>query len=156
MAADTFALEADEQGRLVLRRPGEEDAVGVQVRRAFPWSDPMRHISVRDADGQEILRIEDLAEVEGPTRRVIEGELARWSFIPRIQRVVSVEVRFGFQQWRVETDRGEIAFRVQEREDIRFLGDGRFSIKDVDGCVYELPPLDQLDEKSRRAVEVLV
>jgi hypothetical protein len=45
---------------------------------------------------------------------------------------------------------------VQEREDIRFLPDGRFSIKDADGNIYELRPLSDLDEHSRRALEPLI
>ena len=52
--------------------------------------------------------------------------------------------------------RGPAEFRVQEREDLRFLPDGRFSIKDADGNVYELASLDKLDDHSRRAVEPLL
>ena len=76
--------------------------------------------------------------------------------IPKITRIDHVDVRFGFQQWNVQTDRGPIEFRVQEREDIRFMNDGRFSIKDADGNVYELAPLDKLDDHSRKAVEALI
>jgi hypothetical protein len=67
-----------------------------------------------------------------------------------------VDVRFGYQQWKVQTDRGPAEFRVQEREDIRFLPDGRFRIKDADGNAYEMPSLAGLDERSRRAVEPLM
>jgi hypothetical protein len=70
--------------------------------------------------------------------------------------VDDVDVRFGHQQWKVRTDRGPAEFRVQEREDIRFLPDGRFRIKDADGTVYEMVSLSQLDERSRRAVEALI
>jgi hypothetical protein len=56
----------------------------------------------------------------------------------------------------VQTDRGAVEFRVQEREDIRFLPDGRFRLKDADGNVYELPSAVELDEHSRRAIGVIV
>ena len=56
----------------------------------------------------------------------------------------------------MQTDRGPAEFRVQEREDIRFLHDGRFSIKDADGIVYELASLEKLDEASRRAIRPLL
>ena len=59
-------------------------------------------------------------------------------------------------RWKVQTDRGPAEFRVQEREDIRFLPDGRFRIKDADGNVYEMPSLTGLDDRSRRAVEPLM
>ena len=70
--------------------------------------------------------------------------------------VDDVDVRFGYQQWKVRTDRGPAEFRVQEREDIRFLPDGRFRIKDADGTVHEMVRLDELDESSRHASEPLI
>jgi len=151
-----FELHVDEKGRLVLTRPGEEDAVDVRVRRAFPWSSASRFVSIRSSEGKELMLIEDLASVEAEQRRVLEQWLGGGSFIPRISRVRHVDVRFGYQQWTVETDRGVIEFRVQEREDIRFLPDGRFSLKDADGNIYEMPALGTLDEHSRGEVESLV
>jgi Domain of unknown function (DUF1854) len=152
----TFTLQQDGQGKMVLKRDGQEDAKDVRIRRAFPWSHPDRFVSIRSSEGKELVLIDDLATLAQDQQELIRAYLAKWALIPKIKRVIHVDVRFGFQQWKVETDRGVVEFRVQEREDIRFLQDGRFSIKDVDGCVYEMPPLDQLDEQSQRAVEVLV
>ena len=151
-----FELQTDGKGRLILNRPGEEPKADVRVRRAFPWSEPGRYISVRDSEGKELVLIDDLSAIDPAQRKIIESALAATSFIPRIVAVREVDVRFGHQQWSVVTDRGPIDFRVQEREDIRFLNDGRFRIKDADGNVYELPPLDQLDAESRRAIEPLI
>jgi hypothetical protein len=67
-----------------------------------------------------------------------------------------VDARFGHQDWKVQTDRGPAAFRVLEREDIRFLPDGRFRLKDADGNVYELPSAIALDEHSRKAIGAIV
>ncbi len=151
-----FRISVDGQGKVVLSRPGEEDAKDVRIRRAFPWSDVNRYISIRSSEGKELVLIDDLASIDQEQRRLIEQQLARWAFVPRIKRILEIDMRFGFQQWKVETDRGPAEFRVQEREDVRFLGDGRFSVKDVDGCVYELPSLGQLDEGSRLAVEQVI
>lgn len=153
---EAFNLVTDEHGRLVLRRPGLEDKVDVRVRRSFPWSSPGRFISIRDAEGKELLLIDDLAQLDPPRRQVIEDSLNSASFIPRITRVDHVDARFGHQDWKVQTDRGPVEFRVQEREDIRFLPDGRFRLKDADGNVYELPSAVELDEHSRRAIGVIV
>jgi hypothetical protein len=153
---EPFELSEDEQGRLVLKRPGKDDLVDVRVRRAFPWSRPTRHVSLRDAEGKEVMLIDDLESLDPALRKTVEASLESVSFIPRIDAVDDVDVRFGYQQWKVRTDRGPAEFRVQEREDIRFLPDGRFRIKDADGNVYEMVRLDQLDERSRRAVEALV
>ena len=151
-----FELLEDEQGRLVLRRAGREDAADVRVRRAFPWTAPDRYISIRDAEGKELLLIDSLEPLDAGRRTTIERSLGDGSFVPRITSVEDVDVRFGYQQWKVRTDRGRAEFRVQEREDIRFLPDGRFRIKDADGTVYEMVRLDELDAESRRAVEPLL
>jgi hypothetical protein len=152
----SFELIQNERAQLILRRPDHDDVVDVRVRRAFPWSSKQRYVSIRSSDGKELVFVEDLGALPPNQRQLIEHWLASTSFIPTITRVHSVDVRFGFQQWKVDTDRGPTEFRVQEREDIRFLHDGRFSIKDADGNVYELQSLLSLDEDSRKAVESVI
>jgi hypothetical protein len=154
--AAVFDLVEDDLHKLTLRRPGQEDAKDVRIRRAFPWSQPARHVSIRSSEGKELLLIDNLDGLAPQLRERIEHWLAVHSFIPRITHIDEVDVRFGYQQWKVNTDRGPIEFRVQEREDIRFLPDGRFSIRDADGNVYEMPRLDQLDPRSRAALEALL
>jgi hypothetical protein len=156
MAPEDFELVADAKGALTLKRPGQDDVTGVRVRRAFPWSNPARHVSIRSPDGKELVLIEDLAALAEPQRALIDKTLRESTFIPRITRILDCDTRFGHQNWRVQTDAGAVEFRVQEREDIRFLPDGRFTVKDVDGNLYELPRLQDLDEPSRRALEKLV
>ncbi len=154
--AQGFNLSTDQRGRLVLRRAGQEDVVDVRLRRAFPLTHLNRHISLRSSDGKELLLIDNLENLPGADRELIEQTLAGESFVPQIRRVENVDVRFGYQQWKVQTDRGAAEFRVQEREDIRFLADGRFRIKDADGNVYEMPAVAKMDEGSRRAVAALL
>jgi hypothetical protein len=151
-----FDLVEDELGQLALKRPGENDVADVRIRRSFPWSGPNEQISIRSSEGKELLLIERLDAIEAGLRKRIATWLDRHAFVPKITRINQVDVRFGFQQWDVETDRGPARFRVQEREDIRFLADGRFAVKDADGNVYELKSLDQLDAPSRRAIESLL
>jgi len=151
-----FMIIRDSRGALTLKRDGYDDVAPVTLRRAFPWTNPSRHISVRNSEGKELLLIDELAALPAEQRALIERWLADHSFIPRITRIESIDLDFGYQQWRVQTDRGPAEFRVQEREDIRFLPDGRFSVKDADGNVYELPRLDQLDRESRRVAEALI
>jgi hypothetical protein len=153
---DSFELIDDPLGKLILRRPDQEDVMDVRLRRAFPWSKKSELVSVRNSEGKELLMIESLADLDAPLRTKVEKWLDEHSFIPKITRIHQVDVRFGYQMWNVETDRGPAEFRVQEREDIRFLNDGRFSVKDADGNVYELTSLEKLDDQSRRAVEALL
>lgn len=153
---EPFTLETDAQGRFTLKRPAQDDVVDVRLRRAFPWTRPSQSISIRNKDGKEVLLIEDLADLAPDVRQTVEAYLSSGCFIPRIQRILEVDLGFGFQEWRTMTDRGPAEFRVQEREDIRFMPDGRFSVKDADGNLYELPALGDLAEESRKAVEGLI
>jgi hypothetical protein len=158
MTASTpqFDLVEDGQKKLVLRRSGEADVTDVRIRRSFPWSKPGEFVSIRSCDGKELVLIDDMTSLDDAIRAQIESWLNAHSFIPKITRIHDVDVRFGYQQWNVETDRGPANFRVQEREDIRFLSDGRFSVKDADGNVYEMTGLQQLDSHSRKALESLL
>src|SRR5690606_1711444 len=113
-----FALTIDRRSRMILHRPGEPDVEDVSLRRAFPWSMPDRWISNGNAEGKEVMRLEDLARLDAQQREIIERAMERTIFIPRILRVHHVQLLFGFMTWRVETDRGPITFRVQEREDL--------------------------------------
>ena len=150
-----FELIEDGKGRLTLKRPGQDDAADVRIRRAFPWTAPTKDLSIRSSEGKELLLIPDLTTLPVGLRAMIDKALAATSFIPRITRVDDVDMSFGFQEWSVQTDRGPIKFRVQEREDIRFLGGGRFRIKDADGNIYELPSLETLDPASQKELESL-
>jgi hypothetical protein len=151
-----FELSYDEQNRVTLKRPGEGDATDVRIRRSFPWSEPGKYISIRNSDGKELLMVHDLASLDVDRRSFIERELARGSFVPRIIKIDDIDTRYGLQKWTVQTDRGPAEFRVQEREDIRFLNDGRFRIKDADGNVYEMAKFDELDAESQKNLEPLI
>src|SRR3954447_10676549 len=152
----SFALTVDEQGKLTLKAGGQAEKADVRVRRAFPWSKPDQWISVRNGEGKELILIDDLTGLEPSTRQIVSDYLTQTVLIQKIGRIDSIDVRFGYQQWSVQTDRGHAEFRVQEREDIRFLPDGRYSIRDADGNVYEMRSMAQLDEHSRAQLGPLI
>jgi hypothetical protein len=148
-----YDLQLDPQGRLQVLDGSAVICEEASARRAFPWTNPNEHITIRDHDGKEIFHVDRLSELEDHDRRTLEGWLGRNTFVPRIQSVHHLNTTAAYMAWEVETDRGPTSFRVQEREDIRFLSDGRFTIRDTSGTLYELPPLEQLDEASRRTVQ---
>src|SRR5215210_5333451 len=103
-----FELITDARGKLLLRRPGQDDVADVRIRRSFPWSRPGRFISVRNAEGKELMLIDDVNALGPIERGVIEESLRASVLIPKITHIDHVDVRFGFQQWNVQTDRGPI------------------------------------------------
>ena len=151
-----FDIIDNDLGQLVLKRSGEDDAIDVRPRQAFPWTAAGTMVSVRSNAGKELLLIERLGDLSADARQRVERWMAANSFQPRIRTIERVNTDFGVQRWTVTTDRGPAEFRVQEKEDIRFLHDGRFSIKDTDGNVYVMPALDDLDADSRAAVRIVL
>lgn len=151
-----FDLVPNDLGQLVLKRAGEDDVVDVRPRQAFPWSAGGTMVSVRNSAGKEVLLIESLDQLPADLRQRLENWMRANTFLPTIKTVRRVDNNFGYHTWSVVTDRGPAEFRMQEREDVRFLPGGRYSIKDSDGNVYLLPPLDQLDDASRDAVRIVL
>jgi len=151
-----FTLAENDDGTLTLQRPGQDDLKDVRLRRSFPWSKATEFISIRDEKGKEQVLINNLADLPPEQQEIVRRWLASNSFIPTISRVNAINNDFGYQEWDVETDRGPTQFRVQEREDVRFLPDARFSIKDVDGNVYAMPPIHTLDRHSQRVAALIV
>lgn len=152
----SFDLRIDGKTRLILARPGQAEVEDVRVRRAFPWSLPDQYVSIRGKDGKELLMIEDVRKLPADLQERVRQAIRISTFIPRIVRIVSLDMQFGHQEWTVETDRGRVSFRVQEREDIKMQADGRMSVKDADGNVYELPAEEQLDAASRKLLQQII
>jgi hypothetical protein len=147
-------VRRNERGKLVValtRAPGQESetAEGVRPVRAFPLSAPDRHIVLLDAEDSELGLIRELRTLDRESREAIEAELEIAYLVTRVEVIHWVRSRFGITTWELETDRGRRTAHVKERTDIRPLPDGRIMITDVDGVKYEIPPIDELDERSR-------
>jgi hypothetical protein len=150
------SLRLDTAGRLYLKQ-GEGTEKQIVARRAFPWSIPNRYIALREREGgAEIALIDSLDELPQSLCQPIVDHLQRSGFIPVITSIDEIEVRHGYQNWKIRTDHGPVEMRVQEREDIRFLSNTRFTIKDADGNLYEIPDVSRLDPRSQTEFMKLV
>jgi hypothetical protein len=152
-AAGGFALHHDAWGRLVLTDAAGRRHEGVQPVRAFPISDPRRGIALCDADGREVLWIDDLDTLPAPARTVLEEDLSRRHLMPVIHRVLKVKRAVGSSEWEVETDRGRTSFRLTSDEEVRSLPGHRALIVDEHGIRYFVADTRALDAASRRLLE---
>ena len=144
-------VERNPAGKLVVHVAGrDEPVVGAQVARCFPWSLPDTHISVRDADGKEVVLLESLDDLPDEARGVVDEELRDKVFNPKILRIVSMKEEFGITSITAETDRGEVTFQIRSHENVRRLSPVRALFRDVDGNSYELPDITALDTASQR------
>jgi hypothetical protein len=147
-------VERDEAGTLTVHLDGRDKPVAdARVARCFPWSFTDNYISLRDSDGNEVLLLRSLDELDPDSRRIVEDELAHRVFNPKIQRILNLKREFGITEVTADTDRGRVTFQIRSRDDVRVLSPTRALFRDVDGNTYELPDLSALDPASRKHVE---
>jgi Domain of unknown function (DUF1854) len=142
----------NEWGKLVVcfTHDGSQETVeGVRPVRSFPLTAPDRQIVLLEGEERELGIIRDLRALDRTSREAIGAELEIAYLVTRVQAIRSVRSRFGVTTWELETDRGSRTAHVKERSDIRPLSGGRIMLTDVDGVKYEIPPPEELDERSR-------
>ncbi len=131
----------------------EQQFTDVRVRRVFPLSES-QVVAFCDRNGEEIGVLWDPSGLDPASRQVLEQELERAYFVPRITKIKSIKDDYGVSKWDVETDRGPRRFDVGSRYDIRILPGRRLLIRDLDGNRYEIPDFEMLDADSRDLLEL--
>jgi len=116
-------------------------------------SDPAHGIAICDAAGHELVFIDEPAALPPEVRALIEEELDRREFLPRIARILSVRGETDPTHWRVVTDRGTTQFDVEGEDAVRRFGTGQAMIIDTHGIRYLVPDVQRLDASSRRLLE---
>ncbi|HOF18938.1 MAG TPA: DUF1854 domain-containing protein [Phycisphaerae bacterium] len=153
-ASQPVRLERNPAGQLVVHLPDREaPVVDAGAARCFPWSMPDQYISLRDADGKELVLLRSMDELDPASRKVLDEELQGKVFNPVITRVVEFKHEFGVTNVTAETDRGTVTFQIRSRDDVRVLSDRRALLRDADGNSYELSDLDALDPASRKHLQ---
>ncbi len=147
---DSIDIFKRTDGRLALRSEidGKPAETPLRVVCCFPWSHPRELISLRDDKGKELLLVERLDELEPAPRKLLEEELARSFFIPRITEIFEVHRQAELFLWRVDTTAGPRNFLTTRDEPPRNLTDGRVLIKDVSNDLYLIEDPKALSQKS--------
>lgn len=144
---EAMALRANGDGRL-LAVIGER-TVAVKLRQCFPWTEPTRHISLRDNDDKEVALVEDPASLDEDSRQALELALADAGFVLEVTRVLDIDEEIEIRQWKVETKQGTRSFQTHLDDWPRVLPSGGLLIRDVAGDLYRLADPKGLDKKSR-------
>jgi ATP-binding cassette, subfamily B, bacterial len=144
-----ITLDLDSDGQLWATVRGGE-RFRVSARRAFPLTNPTAYVSLVDAQGEECVCFEALADLDPTVRETLERALTQADFLPVIARIVSVTQEATSSLWRVETDRGTTEFVVDQEDHVRPLEDGRHLISDAHGMRYLVPAPSTLDAPSRK------
>ena len=151
---EDLALDRAPDGRLLVVTA--EGPVAVRLRQCFPWSEPHRHLSLRDDRDREIALVTDPATLDDASRNAMELALAEAGFVLEVARVVSVEEEVEIRQWTVETKQGRRNFQTHLDDWPRVLPKGELLIRDVAGDLYRVPDPKTLDRKSRELLWAFV
>jgi hypothetical protein len=141
-------------GRLRLEtRSGEQAVV---VRRCFPWSEPLRYISLRNDEDEELALVEDPEGLEPASREALETAMAEAGFVLEVVRVVRVDEEIEIRHWTVETIQGPRTFQTRLDDWPRSLPGGGTLIRDVGGDLYQIGSPEKLDRHSRKLLWAFV
>jgi uncharacterized protein DUF1854 len=149
-----LSLRTSPDGRLLARIGSTW--VTVRLRQCFPWSEPGRHISLRNDGDDEVALVADPASLPPESRRALEHALAEAGFVLEVTRVLKIEEEVEIRQWTVETKHGKRSFQTHLDDWPRVLPMGALLIRDVAGDLYRLPPPQTLDAKSRELLWAFV
>jgi hypothetical protein len=149
-----LALRRTEDGRLLARIGGTW--VAVRLRQCFPWSEPGRHVSLRDEGDEEVALVEDPAALAPESRRALERAVAEAAFVLDVTRVLDVDEEVEIRQWTVETKHGRRTFQTRLDDWPRALPMGGLLIRDVAGDLYRLPAPETLDARTRELLWAFV
>jgi hypothetical protein len=127
-----------------------------RVRRAFPFSANDQHFSVQDASGKEVGVIAEPAKLDRESLSLVQQELERRYFTPKISGIQSLKNEGGMWTFVVETQRGISEFYVRNwRDSSHEISPGRYQIYSVDGQRFEIPSYDAMDTKSKGLMDQL-
>ena len=151
-------------GDLDLRNSGDgrlfvvvdDELVSVRLRQCFPWSEPSRHLSLRDDKEREVALVDDPATLSPASRRALDQALAEAGFVLEVTRVVSIEEEVEIRHWSVETRHGPRTFQTHLDDWPRALPMGGLLIRDVAGDLYRLTDPARMDKRSRELLWAFV
>jgi len=128
-----------------------------RVRRAFPLSTPQDYLSLQGGDGKEVAVLRNLAGLAPETRELLNEELDRRYFTPRIERILILKAEAGMWRFQVETQRGAAEFFVRNwRDSAVEISRNRWQIQSVDGVRFEILDITALDPVSLRLLDQLL
>ncbi len=141
--------------QVFLHFPNDESEVPVRILLAAPLSDEQRTVSImHQTEKRELVLLYTLDTLAEEDRQIIQHELKRRYFFPKIQAIVDINIHLGDYYWSVVTDRGPCKFLLSSPAmNIRWLSDQRLVLTDSEGIKYELDNIQALDQASRDWVD---
>ncbi len=127
------------------------------IKRIFPLSNPNDYLSIQDGSGKELGVLKTLNRLDPDTLAILNEELDRRYFTPRILQIDALHNEAGMWRFDVQTQRGSTRFFVRNwRDNAQEISTNRWQILSVDGARFEIMNLEALDAKSQRLMDQLL
>ena len=141
--------------QVFLYAAGDEQEVPVRILLVAPLSDEQRTVSImHQTEKRELALLYTLDDLRGEDREIIQHEIQRRYFFPKIQAINGINIQLGDYYWDVTTDRGPRKFLLNSPAmNIRWLSDQRLLLSDSEGIKYEIEDIQALDQVSRDWVD---
>ena len=121
----------------------------LEPRRLFPVTGKDQFITLLDKNEHEVGLVRDFSELDEGSEEALRQCFADFYRIPKILRLLESAEEFGTLTWCVETDLGEVTFRIRNRHsDIKLMQNGRVLVRDASDNRYEIPDYKKLDKRS--------
>jgi Domain of unknown function (DUF1854) len=150
---NAFELDRDAFGRWALVLADGTRHMPVTAIRAYPITDPEGGVALMDAEGHELLWIDQLAQLAPAVRSQVQQALTEREFLPVIEKLEGVSSFATPSTWTVVTNRGTTQFLLKGEEDIRRLTGTVLLINDADGVQYMIRDLAAMDKHSRKLLD---
>jgi len=150
---NAFDLQRDAFGRWTLVLADGTRHTPVTAIRAYPITDPEGGVALMDAEGHELLWIDQLSELTATARSQVLQALTEREFLPVIDKLEGVSSFATPSTWSVVTNRGATQFLLKGEEDIRRLTGTVLLINDADGVQYMIRDLAAMDKHSRKLLD---
>jgi Domain of unknown function (DUF1854) len=150
---NAFELQRDAFGRWTLVLADGTRHAPVTAIRAYPITDPEGGVALMDAEGHELLWIDQLAQLAPDVRSQVQQALTEREFLPVIEKLEGVSSFATPSTWTVVTNRGTTQFLLKGEEDIRRLTGTVLLINDADGVQYMIRDLAAMDKHSRKLLD---
>lgn len=150
---NAFDLQRDAFGLWTLVLADGTRHSPVTAIRAYPITDPGGGVALMDAEGHELLWIDQSAQLAPAVRGQVMQALTEREFLPVIERLEGVSSFATPSTWSVVTNRGATQFLLKGEEDIRRLTGTVLLINDADGVQYMIRDLAAMDKHSRKLLD---
>lgn len=134
---------------------GDEAEIPVRILLVAPLSDKQRTVSImHQTEKRELVLLFTLDDLQNEDRKIIQHEIKRRYFFPKIQAINDINIQLGDYYWDVVTDRGPRKFLLNSPAmNIRWLSDQRLLLSDSESIKYEIEDIQALDQASRDWVD---